>query len=121
MKVIDSVISIDTFKQKCVVLKGMLQSPRIKYQVKTIGIDQLLSNNDMFEQKCLQNIKELYKHAGKCDNQQKIKDILEAAIVSTTEGFTNNTPIYPMTPTSPNKPSARKSLCLFTNILDAKK
>ena len=63
-KVIDSVLSLNKFEQHCVVLKGMLQSPRIKYQVKTIGIDQLLSNNDMFEQKCLQNIKKWYKHAG---------------------------------------------------------
>ena len=99
----------------------MLQSTCLKDHINTFGIDQLLSNNDMFEQKCLQNIKELYKHAGKCDNQQKIKDILEAPVVSTPEGFTNNSPIYPMTPTPDNKTSARKSLCLFTNILDVEK
>ena len=39
-KVIDSVLSIDTFEQKCVMLKGMLQSPRLKDHVQTIGIDQ---------------------------------------------------------------------------------
>ena len=39
-KVIDYVLSIDTFEQQCVVLKGMLQSPRLKYHMKTIGIDQ---------------------------------------------------------------------------------
>ena len=38
-KVIDYVLSIDTFEQQCVVLKGMLQSPRLKDHVKTIGID----------------------------------------------------------------------------------
>ena len=42
---IDYVISIDTFEPKCVVLKGMLQSPHLKYHVKTIGIDQPLRNN----------------------------------------------------------------------------
>ena len=42
-------------------------------------------------------------------------------MVSTPEGFTNNSPRYPMTPTPVKKPSARKSLCLFTNILDVKK
>ena len=39
-KVVDYVLSIDTFEQKCVVLKGVLQSPRLKDHVKTIGIDQ---------------------------------------------------------------------------------
>ena len=35
--------------------------------------------------------------------------------------FTNNSPIYPITPTPVKKKSARKSLCLLTNILDVKK
>ena len=39
-KVIDYVLSIDTFEQQCVVLKGMLQSSRPKDHVKTFGIDQ---------------------------------------------------------------------------------
>ena len=42
-------------------------------------------------------------------------------MVSTPKVFYDNSPISPMTPTSFNKPSARKSLCLFTNILDIKK
>ena len=37
------------------------------------------------------------------------------------EGFTNYSPIYPMTSTPVKKKSARKSLCLFTNILYVKK
>ena len=101
-------LSIDTFEQQCVVLKGMLQSPRLKDRVKTIGIDQSLSNNALFEHKFLQNIKKLYKHASKCDVQQQFKYILEATMVSTPEGFTNNSPRYLMTPTPVNKPSARK-------------
>ena len=44
-KAIDYVFSIDAFEQQCVVLKGMLQSPRIKYNVKIIGNDQSLRNN----------------------------------------------------------------------------
>ena len=67
-KVIDSILLIDTFEQQYVVLKGMLQSLRIKDHVKNIGIDQRLINNALFEHKCLKNIKKLYKHAGKCDN-----------------------------------------------------
>ena len=31
--VIDSALSIDTFEQQYVVLKGMLQPPRLKYQL----------------------------------------------------------------------------------------
>ena len=42
-KLIDYVLSIDIFEQKFVVLKGMLQSPRLKYHVQTIGVDQYLS------------------------------------------------------------------------------
>ena len=38
--VVDFVLSIDTFEQKCFVIKGILQSPRLKYHMKTIGIDQ---------------------------------------------------------------------------------
>ena len=37
------------------------------------------------------------------------------------EGFTYNSPISPMNPTTSKKTSARKSLCLFSNILDTKK
>ena len=107
-KVIDSILSIDTFEQKCVVLKGMLQSPLLKDHVHTIGIHPSLSNNAIYEHICLENIKKLYKQAGKCDEQQQFKDILEANIFSNPEGFTNNSPISPMNPTPVNKPIARK-------------
>ena len=40
---------------------------------------------------------------------------------SNTEGFADNSPISPLTPTPINKPSARKLLCMFTNILKMKK
>ena len=120
-KVIDSIISIDTFQQQCDMLKGMLQSPQLKYHVHTIDIHPSLSNNAIYEHKCLKNIKRLYKQVGKCDDQQKFKDILEASMVSTTEGFTNNSPISPMKPTPVKKPIARKPLCMFTNILDVNK
>ena len=116
-KVIDSVLSIDTFEQQCVVLKGMLQSLQLKDHVQTIGIDQSLSKNAIYEHKYLENIKILYKQADKCDNQKQFKDIIEAAMVSTPEGFTQNRPIYPMTSTPVKKPRAQKSLCLFTHIL----
>ena len=102
-------------------LKGMLQSPRLKYHVQTIYIDPSLSKNNIYEHKCLENIKKLYKQAGKCDEQQQFKYIVQDAMVSTPEGFTNNSPISPKTSTPVKKPSAQKSLYMFTNVLDVKK
>ena len=118
-KVIDSVLAIDTFEQQCVVLKVILQSPRLKYHVHTIGIHPSLSNNAIHENKCLE--KRLYKQAGKCYDQQQSKDILEYDMVSTTEVFTYNSPIYPMKPTPVKKTNAKKLLYMFTNILDVNK
>ena len=57
-KFIHFVISIDTFEQKCVVIKGMLQSPRLKYHVHTIGIDLSLSKHTLYEK----NIFKTSKH-----------------------------------------------------------
>ena len=94
----------------------MLQSPRVKNHVQTIVIDQSLSNNAIYEHKCLENIKKLYKQASKCDDQKQFKEILEATMVSTPEGFTDDSPISPMKSTPVKKLIARKSLCLFTNI-----
>ena len=73
-----------------------------------------------FEHICMNNIKKIYQHAGKCDDQQNLKDIIESDLLSNPEGFTNNSQHVHMTSTPVKKPSARKSLCLFTNILDVK-
>ena len=83
-KVIDYFISIDTFEQQYVVIKGMLQSPRLKYHVQIIHINLSLSNNAIYEHKCLDSIKNIYKQAGNCDEQQYFKDIIDAATVYTT-------------------------------------
>ena len=56
-KVIDYVLSIDTFEQKCVAIKGMLQSPRLKNCVETISIDQSLGNNAIYEHNVLKTSK----------------------------------------------------------------
>ena len=84
-KVIDYVLSIDKFEQQYVLFKSMLQSPLLKDHVQTIGIDQSLSNNAIYEHKCLENIKKIYKQAGQCDDQQQFKYILEAGMVSIPE------------------------------------
>ena len=66
-KVIDYVLSIDIFEQQCAVFKGMLQSPRLKDHIQTIGIDQSLSNNAIYEHKYFENIKNKWK-SGQCDD-----------------------------------------------------
>ena len=37
-----------------------------------------------------QHQKDKYQHAGKCDDQQNLKDIIDADILSTPEGVTDN-------------------------------
>ena len=81
----------------------MLQSPCLEDNMKTIGIDQSLCKKSSFEHKCLNNIKKFYQHAGKCDDQQNLKDILDAAMVSTPEGVTYDSPNVPMTSTPVKK------------------
>ena len=56
-KVVDYILYIDIFEQQCVMLKGMLQLPRLKYHMNTIGFDQSVNNEDSFEHKCFNNIK----------------------------------------------------------------
>ena len=96
----------------------MLQSSGIEDHMKAIRIDQSLCNRSSFEYKCMNNIKKIYQHAGKYDDQQNHKDIIDAAMVSTPEGVTYNSPNVPMTSRTVKKPSDGKSLFLFTNILD---
>ena len=98
----------------------MLRSSRLEDHMKTIGIDQSLCTRSSFEHKFMNNIKKIYQHAGKCDNQQNLKDNLYYDMVLTPELVTYNSPNVHMISTSVKKPSARKSLCLFTNILDVK-
>ena len=61
----------------------MLQSSRLEDHINTIGIDQSLCTRSSFEYKYMNNIKKMYQHAGKCYNQQNLKDILDASMVST--------------------------------------
>ena len=99
----------------------MLQSPRLKYHLQKIGIDQSLSSNTIYEHKCLETIKKVNIQAGKCGDQHQFKYILEYSMVSTPELFTDDSPISPMTSTPVNKPCPKTSLCLSTKILDVKK
>ena len=56
-KVIDSILSFNTFEQQCVVIKFMLQSSRLEDHMKTIGIDQSSFTRSYFEHICMNNIK----------------------------------------------------------------
>ena len=87
----------------------------------TIGIDQSLCKRSYFEHKFLNGIKKIYQHAGKCDEQQNLKYILDADMMLTPEGVKYESPNVPITSTPVKKLSARKSLCLFSNILNDKK
>ena len=44
----------------------------------------------------MNSIKKIHQHAVKCDDQQKLKDILYAAMVLTPEGVTYNSTNVPM-------------------------
>ena len=43
-----------------------------------IGLYQVSSNSDQYEHPCLEDIKKIYKSAGKRDDQQQKKSIIEA-------------------------------------------
>ena len=49
-KAIDYILYIDTLEQQYVLIKGMLQSPRLEDHMRTIGIYQSLCNRSSFEQ-----------------------------------------------------------------------
>ena len=119
-KAIDSILSINIFEQQYVVIKCLLQSSHVEDHMKNIGIDQSSFARSSFEHRCMNNIKKIYQHAGKCDDQKNLNDIIHAAILSTPEGVTHNSHNVHMTSTPVNKPNARKLLSLFTNILDVK-
>ena len=69
----------------------------------TLGMSMTATSlQSSFEHTCMNNIKKIYQHAGKCDDQQNLKDILDAAMVPTPEGVTHNITNVPM-PSTPAK------------------
>ena len=68
----------------------------------------------------MNNIKNIYQHAGKCDYQQNLKYILDYSMVYNKEEVTDYSPSLPINQMIVKIPSARKLLCLFTNIFDVK-
>ena len=74
----------------------------------------------MYEHRFLENINKLYKTAGKFEDQQKYKAIIEAALVSKTEGCTKKIPMAPNPYESTQNPGSIKPLLQFTETLDVK-
>ena len=77
----------------------MLLSSRLEDHMKTVGIDRSSFNMSTFEHICMNNIKKIYQHTGKCDDQQNLKDIIEATLLSTPEVFIDNSTNVHMTAT----------------------
>ena len=69
----------------------------------------------------LKTSKHSIKNLVSVTTSNNVKDIIQAAMVSTPGGFTDDSPISPITSTPVKKPRAQKSMCLFTNILEVKK
>ena len=88
----NSILSINTFEKQCVVIKCLLQSSRLEDHMKTIVVDQSSFTRSSFEHRYMNNIKKIYQHAGKCDDQQNIKDIIDADILTTPGGVTDHIP-----------------------------
>ena len=59
----------------------------------TIGVEISLSTRDLYEHQCLENINKLYRYYCIYYYKQQYEAILEASIVSTTEGNTGNIPM----------------------------
>ena len=59
----------------------------------SIGIDRYLINNELFEHRCLGNIKKIYRTERKCDDQQQYNTMIETYLVSTPEICNDNIPI----------------------------
>ena len=52
-KFIETIMSIGSFEHKCVILEALLKSQQLKEHTLTIGVDQSLSNSDLYEHRRL--------------------------------------------------------------------
>ena len=79
--------------------------------MKTIGIDQSLSNRPSVEHTLFIIIKNIYQNSGKCDDQQNLKYILDGHMVSTPEDVTDVSTSLRITQKS------KKSKCSEINVV----
>ena len=80
----------------------------------------MLSNSALYEHIFLENIKNLYKSAGKCADRKNYKAILEEYLLSTPEEIMENSPMSLNPSVSVKNPSAIKLLRQFYELLDVK-
>ena len=59
IKVIDNIVGIDSFDQKYVIIKGLLQSELLKQHLVIIVVYQSLSNSALYRKRCFENTKKL--------------------------------------------------------------
>ena len=86
----------------------------------TIGVNQLIINSAMYEHIYLENIQKLCKYSGKRDEQEQYKRVIESEMFSTSEEFTDNSPMSHRQYETVKNPSARKPIHQFLEALDAK-
>ena len=72
----------------------------------------------MYEHRCLENIKKLYKCDGTCDYQHEYQAIIEADMVLNPEGLTYNSPVDVVTSGNINNPSISKLLSQFSELFN---
>ena len=94
-------------------LKVHCSKNNLKQHIVTIGVYQLLSNSAIYEHRCLENIKKLYKYYGKCDDKKQYKAIIEAEMVSNNEAFTDNNPMSPSQYMTVKSPVHEKHSIIF--------
>ena len=70
-------------------------------------------NHVFFWTKPFEQHEKIYQHAGKCDYQQNLKDILDAPMVSTPQEVTYYSPNVPMTST-PVKKKVLGNHCVYS-------
>ena len=58
-------VEIELFEKQFSILKGLLQSDRLRKGMLTIVIYQSLSNYTMYEYRCMETTKKLYTSSGK--------------------------------------------------------
>ena len=56
---IDNIPDVDVFEQKCVIIKVLLHSERLKQYMVIIGLNQLLGNSALYEHICLETSKKI--------------------------------------------------------------
>ena len=118
--VVDTIIYIESFERKCVIIKGAFQPEQLKKYMVTIVVDRSLSNMALYENRFLEKIKKFYKYSGKCDDQHQYKAILESEIFSNPEEFTDKIPLsHDQYETAKNR-SASNSPHQFSYMLDIK-